>query len=124
MDANTYYCLFIADKEAFENGIGAYVGWVDVMSDDVQGDIDKVLADSPTEGEKEWFIILHHGFGPLDLSTYQSIEPLRDIIAFIEEYPEIGQLLLKQFDMDLEKAKKAAIDHDHNLIIFDNPNDD
>ena len=100
--------IYVADLAAYNNG-KLHGVWIDATLelDDIQDQINEMLADSPEELAEEYAIHDYEGFGSYSVSEYEGIESLHDIACFIEEHGEIGSELLGHFGDDLDDAKKA-----------------
>lgn len=83
--------------------------WIDATQelDDIQEQINAMLADSPEEFAEEYAIHDYEGFGGYPLGEYEGIQAVQEIACFIEENPELAGELLSHFGGDLEDAKKA-----------------
>ncbi|MCY1544117.1 Antirestriction protein (ArdA) [compost metagenome] len=75
--------------------------------DDIQAQVDAMLAASPVEEAEEYAIHDFEGFDGYHLGEYEGLQAAHEIACFIEEYPCFGGALLSQLN-DLEQARKAA----------------
>lgn len=100
--------IYVADLAAYNNG-KLHGVWIDATQelDDIQDQINEMLAESPEELAEEYAIHDYEGFGSYAVSEYEGIESLHEIACFIEEHGEIGSELLGHFGDDLDDAKKA-----------------
>jgi len=100
--------IYVADLAAYNNG-KLHGVWIDATQelDDIQDQINEMLADSPEELAEEYAIHDYEGFGSYSVSEYEGIESLHEIACFIEEHGEIGSELLGHYGDDLDDAKKA-----------------
>jgi antirestriction protein len=100
--------IYVADLAAYNNG-KLHGVWIDATQelDDIQDQINEMLAESPEELAEEWAIHDYEGFGNYSVSEYEGIQSLHEIACFIEEHGEIGSELLGHFGDDLDDAKKA-----------------
>lgn len=100
--------IYVADLAAYNAG-HLHGVWIDATQDidDMQAQIDSMLARSPVEGAEEFAIHDHEGFGGYHLHEYESIESVHEIACFIAEYPNFGSALLSHFG-DVAQARKAA----------------
>lgn len=100
--------IYVADLAAYNNG-KLHGVWIDATQelDDIQDQINEMLADSPEELAEEWAIHDYEGFGSYSVSEYEGIQSLHEIACFIEEHGEIGNELLSHFGDHLDDAKKA-----------------
>lgn len=100
--------IYVADLAAYNAG-HLHGVWIDATLelDDIQEQIDAMLAASPVEGAKEYAIHDFEGFDGYRLGEYEGLESAHETACFIEEYPEFGGALLAHFN-DLEQARKAA----------------
>ena len=100
--------IYVADLAAYNNG-KLHGVWIDATQefDNIQDQINEMLAESPEELAEEWAIHDYEGFGSYSVSEYEGIKSLHEIACFIEEHGEIGSELLSYFGDDLDDAKKA-----------------
>jgi len=101
--------IYVADLAAYNAGKlhGVWINATDDL-DDIQEQINQMLADSPEGFAEEYAIHDYEGFGGYPLGEYEGIKTAHEIACFIEEYPEIGAELLSNFGGDLEESRKAA----------------
>ena len=78
--------IYVADLACYNAGMLRGV-WIDAMDDDIEDQIQAMLADSPEQGE-EWAIHDYENFGELRLSEYEDLERVREIACAIEEHGE------------------------------------
>lgn len=102
--------IYVADLAAYNAGCLHGV-WIDATLDieDIQGQVNEMLAESPVEDAEEYAIHDYEGFEGYSLGEYAGIESAHEIACFIEEYPDFGGVLLGYFS-DLAEARKAAED--------------
>ncbi len=100
--------IYVADLAAYNNG-KLHGVWIDATQelDDIQEQIQNMLAASPEDFSEEYAIHDYEGFGGYGLSEYETIERVHEISCFIEEHPDIAGELLSYFGGDLEDARKA-----------------
>ncbi len=100
--------IYVADLAAYNAG-HLHGVWIDATQelDDIQEQVDAMLAASPVEGAEEYAIHDFEGFDAYRLGEYEGLESAHQIACFIEEYPAFGSALLAHFN-DLEQARKAA----------------
>jgi antirestriction protein len=100
--------IYVADLAAYNTG-HLHGVWIDATLEleDIQAQIDVMLAKSPVVGAEEYAIHDHEGFGGYSLGEYSGISAAHEIAVFIEEYPEFGGALLNHLG-DLDDAKRAA----------------
>lgn len=103
--------IYVADLAAYNNG-HLHGVWIDATLEleDMQEQVDAMLATSPVANAEEYAIHDHEGYEGYSLGEYEGLESAHEIALFIEEYPEFGAALLSHFGGDLEDAKKAAQD--------------
>ena len=100
--------IYVADLAAYNNG-KLHGVWIDATQDldDIQEQVNKMLALSPEADAEEYAIHDFEGFNGYRLSEYEGLESAHEVACFIEEYPEIGGELLDYFS-DIEEARKVA----------------
>jgi len=100
--------IYVADLAAYNNG-KLHGVWIDATQDldDIQEQVNTMLAQSPELDAEEYAIHDFEGFNGYRLSEYEGLESAHEVASFIEEYPEIGGELLDYFS-DIEEARKAA----------------
>ena len=104
---NSEYRIYVADLAAYNSG-KLHGVWIDALDDDIQDQINEMLEQSPIRDAEEWEIRSFDGFEGVRLSQYESIESIREIAAFLNEYDEFGAALLNHFCNDVDEARKAA----------------
>ncbi|MGQ3892006.1 antirestriction protein ArdA [Legionella sp. CNM-4043-24] len=106
--------IYVACLAAYNNGI-LHGAWIDAAQDidEINADIQKMLADSPIENAEEYAIHDYEGFGGLSLSEYEGIEQVVKIAEFITEHGELGAALLG--DYSIEDAEKILEEHYHGV---------
>ena len=109
---NSEIRIYIADLAAYNNG-RLHGVWIDATQDpdDIQEQINEMLADSPEQDAEEYAIHDYEGFGRYGLGEYEGIETAHEIACFIDENPELGGELLNNFGGSLEDARKAIEDN-------------
>lgn len=107
LDPKVYVVCVAAQKAGLSHGC-----WVTADQDvsDMQEAIDKMLANSPVSGAKEWAIEDCEDFGDLEIATNESLDAIREKGQFVEEYGELGAALADYYK-DLEAAKTALTDY-------------
>ncbi len=100
--------IYVADLAAYNNG-KLHGVWIDATQDldDIQEQVNNMLAQSPEPDAEEYAIHDFEGFNGYSLSEYEGLQSAHEVASFIEEYPEIGGELLDHFS-DIEEARKAA----------------
>ena len=103
--------IYVADLAAYTNG-KLHGVWINALAelDDIFDIIKTMLASSPERHAEEYAIHDYEGFDGCSLSEYQSVESVRDIAMFLNEYPDIGGELLAYFDNDIKQAQDAAVE--------------
>ena len=103
LDPKVYVVCVAAKKAGLSHGC-----WVSADQDvsDMQEAIDKMLANSPVSGAKEWAIEDCEDFGDLEIATNESLDAIREKGQFVEEYGELGAALADHYG-NLEAAKEA-----------------
>jgi antirestriction protein len=76
--------IYVACLAAYNSG-ALHGRWIDAdqPSEAIWHEVQSMLADSPVPGAEEWAIHDHEGFGPLQLSEYESFERVSAIAAGI-----------------------------------------
>lgn len=79
--------IYVADLAAYTAGT-LHGQWIDATQDpeDIEAEIQKMLAASPEEGAEEFAIHDYEGFGSLRLSEFESIEKVSQVAKLIEEH--------------------------------------
>ena len=100
--------IYVACLAAYNNG-KLHGAWIDATQDidDIQCQINQMLADSPEPDTEEYAIHDYEGFGGYVLSEYEGIQSVHEIACFIEEYLELAGELLSHFGGSLDDARKA-----------------
>ncbi|MGX1018159.1 antirestriction protein [Pseudomonas sp. Y3 TE3536] len=100
--------IYVADLAAYNSGYLHGV-WIDASEEveDIQEQINAMLAASPVPDAEEYAIHDYEGFGGYQLGEYEGIEAAHDIACFIEEFPAFGGALLGHFS-SIEEARRAA----------------
>ena len=100
--------IYVADLAAYNSGY-LHGAWIDATAEleDIQAQINVLLASSPVAGAEEYAIHDHEGFDGYGLGEYEGIEAAHEIALFIEEYPDFGGALLGHLG-NLDDARKAA----------------
>ena len=100
--------IYVADLAAYNNG-KLHGVWIDATQnmDDIQDQINDMLANSPEEFAEEYAIHDYEGFGGYSVSEYEGIQSVQEIACFIDEHPEIAGELLDHFGGSIEDARKA-----------------
>jgi antirestriction protein len=104
--------IYVTDLAAYTNG-KLHGVWINALSelDEMLESIKAMLTASPEDYAEEYAIHDYEGFDGCSLSEYQSIESVRNLAIFLNEYPDIGGALLAQFNNDIEQAEKAATEN-------------
>ena len=100
--------IYVADLAAYNAG-HLHGIWIDatIELDDMQAQINAMLAASPVVGAEEHAIHDYEGFGEYAVTEYAGLENVRDVALFIDAYPEFGAALLSHLG-DLDEAKRVA----------------
>jgi antirestriction protein len=77
--------IYVACLAAYNQG-HLHGDWIDADEDDIQEEIQAMLADSPIPGAEEWAIHDHEGFEGLRLDEYESIERVAQLGQLIAEH--------------------------------------
>ena len=105
---NTEIRIYVACLAAYNAG-HLHGVWIDATAelDDIQAQINSMLAASPEPDAEEYAIHDYEGFDGYALSEYEGINSAHEIALFIEEYSEFGGALLNHLG-DLDDARRAA----------------
>ncbi len=100
--------IYVADLAAYNNG-KLHGVWIDATQDldDIQDQINAMLAKSPEGFAEEYAIHDYEGFGGCSVSEYQGIQSVHEIACFIEEHPDLAGELLSHFGGSIDDARKA-----------------
>lgn len=100
--------IYVTDLAAYNNG-KLHGVWIDATKDfeEIEVDVQAMLACSPEEDAEEYTIHDYEGFGGVDLSEYEGLESAHEIALLIEQYGNIGAELLAHWCSDIGKAQKA-----------------
>lgn len=103
--------IYIADLAAYNNG-HLHGVWIDASAEveDIQEQINTMLAASPVPDAEEYAIHDYEGFDGYRLGEYAGIEAAHEIACFIEEFPEFGPALLGHLS-SIEEARRAAAEN-------------
>ena len=104
--------IYVADLAAYNAGYLHGV-WIDATQDieDIQDEINQLLAASPVPDAEEYAIHDYEGFDGYRLGEYAGIETAHDVASFIEEFPAFGAELLNHFTR-IEEAR-SAVENDY-----------
>ena len=80
--------IYVACLAAYNNG-RLHGRWIDAAqeADDIQTDVQAMLAESPQPGAEEWAIHDSDGFGPITIHEHESFADVAALAAFIEARP-------------------------------------
>lgn len=100
--------IYVADLAAYNNGY-LHGKWIDATQDvdDIWKEIRAMLKASPVGDAEEYAIHDYENFAGYGVHEYDSIETVQAIACFIEEYGEIGGLLLEHWSGDLKQAQQS-----------------
>lgn len=104
--------IYVADLAAYNSG-ELHGVWIDATQDldDIQDQINAMLAASPVEDAEEYAIHDHEGFEGCELYEYEGIQSAHDKALFIEEYGEIGARLLAHTADNIDEATTMMKEH-------------
>ena len=104
--------IYVADLAAYNNG-KLHGVWIDATQalDDIQEQINELLANSPEDDAEEYAIHDYEGFAGYSVSEYEGIERAHEVACFIEEHGEIAGELLSHFGDSIDDAQKAIEDN-------------
>ena len=100
--------IYVACLAAYNNG-RLHGRWIDADqdTDNIQIQINEMLAASPIPLAEEWAIHDHEGFEGAIIEEYSSILRIVDLATFIAEHGELGGKLLQHFGGDFDDATAA-----------------
>ncbi|WP_417535112.1 antirestriction protein ArdA [Methylophaga sp.] len=100
--------IYVADLAAYNNG-KLHGVWIDATQalDDIQEQINELLANSPEDDAEEYAIHDYEGFAGYSVPEYEGIERAHEVACFIEEHGEIAGDLLSHFGDSIDDAQKA-----------------
>lgn len=103
--------IYVACLASYNSGI-LYGKWIDADQsvNELNDEINTMLAESSIEDAEEWAIHDYEGFGER-LSENEDLETIVKHVEFITEYEELGQALLA--DYNIEDAQTMLEDHYH-----------
>ena len=83
--------IYVADLAAYNNG-KLHGVWIDATQalDDIQEQINELLANSPEDDAEEYAIHDYEGLAGYSVSEYEGIERAQEVACFIEEHGEIA----------------------------------
>ena len=104
--------IYVADLAAYNNG-KLHGVWIDATQalDDIQEQINELLANSPEDDAEEYAIHDYEGFAGYSVSEHEGIERAHEVACFIEEHGEIAGELLSHFGDSIDDAQKAIEDN-------------
>ena len=90
--------IYVADLAAYNNGT-LHGAWIDAAQspDEIQAEIDAILAKSPEPFAEEWAIHDYEGFGDLKLGEYESIADVSRLAELIEKHGEMFAAVASHF---------------------------
>ncbi len=102
--------IYVADLAAYNNSKlhGVWINALDNL-DNIQDQINTMLAKSPEGFAEEYAIHDYEGFDAYRLGEYEGIETAHEIACFIEENPEIGGELLSHVGGGLWMMQKKLL---------------
>lgn len=101
--------IYVACLAAYNSGY-LHGQWIDasIELDDIQDQVNAMLAASPIKGAEEYAIHDYEGFDGYRLGEYEGIDTAHEIALFINDYPALAAELLNHFGGSLEDARKAV----------------
>ena len=99
--------IYVACLATYNNG-KLHGVWIDACLDidQIQEQVNEMLASSPEEDAEEWAVHDYEGYGSYSMSEYEGLETAHEIACFISEHGEVAAELLGHFS-DLAEAQKA-----------------
>lgn len=107
-NSNAEINIYVACSAAYNNG-KLHGCWIDATQelDEIQDQINSMLASSPEEDAEDDAIHDYEGFGSYSLGEYEGIDSAQEVVCFIEEHGELGAELLGYYS-DIEDERKAV----------------
>jgi len=111
--------IYVADLAAYNAGTLRGV-WIDATKEleEIQAEVQTMLAGSPEPIAEEWRIDDHEGFGGIHLSEWASFEEVHEIALLIEEHGALGAELLANWYHDVDEVRRL-FDDGFYLGVFD-----
>ena len=100
--------IVIVDLAAYNAG-KLHGVWIDATDelDDIQDQINTLLAQSPVADAEAYAIHYHEGFNGYNLGEHEGIKAVHEMACFIKDYPKIGGELLNYFS-DIDEARRTV----------------
>ena len=100
--------IYVACLAAYNSG-HLHGAWIDAVQkpQEIQDEVNAMLAASPIKGAEEWAIHDLEGFGNLLINEFDSFARISVLAEFINDHGEIGTALLDHYSGDLEEAFEA-----------------
>lgn len=99
--------IYVACLASYNNGL-LHGKWIDAnqSAEEIQNEVNALLAASPVPGAEEWAIHDYEGFG-VRLSEGESFETVAAYAEFITEHGTLAMALLSHFCGDLTEAQQT-----------------
>lgn len=106
--------IYVACLASYNSGYLHGV-WIDATDrlDDIQEQVNDMLAQSPVEDAEEHAVHDYEGFGGYAPGEYESFATIHEVAWFIRDYPSLAGDLLNQFNGNVEEARTAMDDQYH-----------
>lgn len=103
--------IYVACLAAYNNGI-LHGAWIDAVQDaeDIEAEVQAMLAKSPIPGAEEWAIHDYSGFGSVNLSEWASFEDVAALAALIDEHGDVALAALALCDSEKPEDVQEMID--------------
>jgi len=103
--------IYVADLAAYNNG-KLHGVWINAAQDmeNIQDEINIMLAQSPIDNAEEWAIHDYEGFETVSLSEHEGLKSANEKALFIEEHGLLGAELLNYYS-DIEDTEKMLEDN-------------
>ena len=90
--------IWVGDLAAYDAG-NLHWCWIDATQEpeEIQAEIDKMLASSPEPGAEEWAIFDQEGWGGLELSEHEDIETVSRVAKLLAEHGSLFPALVAHF---------------------------
>ncbi len=104
--------IYVVCLAAYNHGhlCGAWINAAQ-SAENLQSEINALLAKSPIPDEKEWVVNDYKNFFNVSIDKYETLQKISEIAMYLEEYGKLGSALLAYSGNDLEWSKEAMEDY-------------